>query len=136
MNKEVKRMITPPVMQGLTNENTMLSSASIEDLEEYKKNACKILRSQTQYATAKIVEELIDQEIMNRKIIEKMNKIYEKFHVGIQEVIPIELENNSKQIEENLKTVLTLEYMGIHIEDKKSKILSSYITSQCQKDRH
>lgn len=32
-------------------------------------------------------------------------------------MIPIELENNPKQIEENLKTVLTLEYMGIHIED-------------------
>ena len=31
-------MITPSVMQGLTNENTMLSSVSIEDLEEYKKN--------------------------------------------------------------------------------------------------
>lgn len=76
-------MITPSVMQGLTNENTMLSSASIEDLEEYKKNACKILRSQTQYATAKIVEELMNQEIMNRKIIEKMNKIYEQFHIGI-----------------------------------------------------
>lgn len=82
---EVKRMITPPVIQGLTNENTMLSSASIEDLEEYKKNACKILRSQTQCATAKIVEELIDQEIMNRKIIEKWYKIYEQFpeHVGM-----------------------------------------------------
>ena len=78
-------MITPPVVQSLTNENTMLSSASIEDLEEYKKNACKILRGQTQYATAKIVEELIDQEIMNRKIIEKWNKIYEQFpeHIGV-----------------------------------------------------
>lgn len=78
-------MITPPAIQGLTNENTMLSSASIEDLEEYKKNACKILRSQTQYATAKIVEELIDQEIMNRKIIEEWNKIYEQFpeYVGM-----------------------------------------------------
>ena len=32
-------------------------------------------------------------------------------------MIPIELENNPKQIEENLKTVLTLEYMGIHIEN-------------------
>jgi hypothetical protein len=32
-------------------------------------------------------------------------------------VISIELENNPKQIEENLKSVLTLEYMGIHIED-------------------
>ena len=29
--------------------------------------------------------------------------------------------NNSKQIEENLKTVLTLEYMGIHIEDTKEQ---------------
>lgn len=76
-------MITPSVMQGLTNENTMLSSVSIEDLEEYKKNACKILRSQTQCATAKIVEELIDQEIMNRRIIEEWNKIYEKFPVSL-----------------------------------------------------
>lgn len=32
-------------------------------------------------------------------------------------MISIELENNPKQIEENLKSVLTLEYMGIHIED-------------------
>ena len=29
--------------------------------------------------------------------------------------------NNSKQIEENLKTVLTLEYMGIHIENTKEQ---------------
>nr|DAK93454.1 MAG TPA: hypothetical protein [Caudoviricetes sp.] len=29
--------------------------------------------------------------------------------------------NNSKQIEENLKTVLTLEYIGIHIEDTKEQ---------------
>ena len=36
-------------------------------------------------------------------------------------MIPIELENNKKQIEENLKTVLTLEYMGIHIEDTKEQ---------------
>ena len=28
---------------------------------------------------------------------------------------------NTKQIEENLKTVLTLEYMGIHIEDTKEQ---------------
>lgn len=78
-------MITPPVIQSSPNENTMLSSASIDDLQEYKKNACKILRSQTQCATAKIVEELIDQEIMNRKIIEEWNKIYEQFpeHVGV-----------------------------------------------------
>ena len=36
-------------------------------------------------------------------------------------MIPIELKNNKKQIEENLKTVLTLEYMGIHIEDTKEQ---------------
>lgn len=72
-------MITPPVIQSLTNESTMLASASVEDLEEYKKNACKILRSQTQYATAKIVEELINQEIMNRRIIEEWDQIYEQF---------------------------------------------------------
>lgn len=78
-------MITPPVIQSLTNESTMLASASVEDLEEYKKNACKILRSRTQYATAKIVEELINQEIMNRRIIEEWDKIYEQFpeYVGM-----------------------------------------------------
>ena len=36
-------------------------------------------------------------------------------------MIPIELKNNKKQIEENIKTVLTLEYMGIHIEDTKEQ---------------
>ena len=36
-------------------------------------------------------------------------------------MILIELENNPKQIEENLKTVLTLEYMGIHIENTKEQ---------------
>lgn len=78
-------MITPPAIQRLTNENTMLTSASIEDLEEYKKNACKILRSQTQCATAKIVEGLINQKIMNRRIIEEWDKIYEQFpeYVGM-----------------------------------------------------
>ncbi len=76
-------MIIPPVIQSLTNENTMLSSASVEDLEEYKKNACKILRNQMQCATAKIVEELIDQEIMNRKIIEEWNKIYKQYPVNV-----------------------------------------------------
>ncbi|RHQ81959.1 hypothetical protein DWX91_15130 [Clostridium sp. AF22-10] len=78
-------MITPPAIQRLTNENTMLTSASIEDLEEYKKNACKILRSQTRCATAKIVEELINQETMNRRIIEEWNKIYKQFpeYVGM-----------------------------------------------------
>lgn len=60
-----------------TIKNTMLSKASIEDLEEYKKNACKILRNKTQFAEAKIVEELIDQEIEIKKIIEEWDKINE-----------------------------------------------------------
>lgn len=76
-------MITPPVIQSLTNENTMLASASIEDLQEYKKNACKILRSQTQCATAKIVEEFIDQEIMYRKFIDKFNNLHERRHMDV-----------------------------------------------------
>ena len=53
--------------------------ASIENLEEYKRNACEILRSNTQFATTRIVEELIDHEIENRKIIEKFNSFYEQF---------------------------------------------------------
>ena len=56
-----------------TIKNTMLSKASIEDLEEHKKNACEILRNKTHYTTAKIVEELIDQEIEIKKIIEEWN---------------------------------------------------------------
>ena len=46
------------------------------------------------------------------------NQLKYRFH---REVIPIELKNNKKQIEENLKTVLTLEYMGIHIENTKEQ---------------
>ena len=69
-------MVIPPILQELTNEDAMLSRTSIEDLKEYKKNACEILRSKTQYATAKIVEELIDQEIKNRRIIVELNNLY------------------------------------------------------------
>ena len=71
-------MVIPPILQELINEDTMLSRTSIEDLKEYKKNACEILRSKTQYATAKIVEELIDQEIKKRIIIEECGKINEQ----------------------------------------------------------
>lgn len=71
-------MVIPPILQELINEDTMLSRTSIEDLKEYKKNACEILRSKTQYATAKIVEELIDQEIKKRRIIEECCKINEQ----------------------------------------------------------
>ncbi len=69
-------MVIPPMLQELINEDTMLSRTSIEELKEYKKNACEILRSKTQYETAKIVEELIEQEIKNRKIIIEFNNLY------------------------------------------------------------
>mgnify|MGYP007090332356 CR=1 FL=1 len=72
-------MVIPPIPQELINEDTMLSRTSIEDLKEYKKNACEILRNQMEYTIAKIVEELIDQEIETRKIIEKFNSLYEQF---------------------------------------------------------
>lgn len=62
-------------------KTTVLSNASIEDLEEYKINACEILESKAQFATAKIIEELIDQEIKDRKIIEKLNSFCEEFPV-------------------------------------------------------
>ena len=73
-------MITQPqILQEQTNKTTMLSNASIEDLEEYKINACEILGSKAQFATAKIIEEFIDQEIKDRKIIEKLNNLYKQF---------------------------------------------------------
>lgn len=75
-------MISPPQINidnniDNRNKNTLLPNSSIEDLKEYKINACDILRKHDQYATAKIIEELIDQEIMSRKIIEEWNKISE-----------------------------------------------------------
>lgn len=72
-------MVIPPMPQELINEDTVLSRTSIEDLKEYKKNACEILRNRMEYTIAKIVEELIDQEIESRKIIEKFNSFYEQF---------------------------------------------------------
>lgn len=74
-------MVIPPMPQELINEDTVLSRTSIEDLKEYKKNACEILRNRMEYTIAKIVEELIDQEIENRKFIEKFNSLYEEFLV-------------------------------------------------------
>ena len=44
-----------------------------------------------------------------------------EWRIIYREGIPIELENNSKQIEEIFKTVLTLEYMGIHVEETKEQ---------------
>ncbi len=54
----------------------MLLSASVEDLKEYKKNALKYLKRNDQFATAKIVENLFDQEIFQREVTEEWNKIF------------------------------------------------------------
>lgn len=54
----------------------MLLSASVEDLKEYKKNALRYLKESNQYATAKIVEELFDLEIFQRKVCEMYNNIF------------------------------------------------------------
>lgn len=69
------------IPQELIYESTVLSNASIKDLEEYKKNVCEILANKMEYTIAKIVEELIDQEIKERKIIEKFNSFCEEFPV-------------------------------------------------------
>ena len=54
----------------------MLINASIDDLKEYKKNALRYLKESNQYATAKIVEELFDLEIFQRKVCEMYNNIF------------------------------------------------------------
>lgn len=53
----------------------MLDISSDQDLEEYKKNACGILRKNTQYATEKIVEELFNKELEMRRLIRVLNTI-------------------------------------------------------------
>ena len=43
------------IPQELIYESTVLSNASIKDLEEYKKNACEILANKMEYTIAKYV---------------------------------------------------------------------------------
>ena len=59
---------------NIMTEN-MLDTSSDQDLEEYKKNTCKILRENTQYATARVVENLFDKELEMRKLIRVLNTI-------------------------------------------------------------
>ena len=54
----------------------MLLSASVEDLEEYKKNASKYLKENNQYATSKIVEELFNMEFFQREVTEEWDNIF------------------------------------------------------------
>lgn len=53
------------------------------------------------------------------KHLKNLNRRISKYRFRV-EVIPIKL-NNQKQIEDNLETILTLEYLGIHIEDTKER---------------
>ena len=53
----------------------MLDISSNQDLAEYRKNACKILCENTQYATAKVVEDLFNKELELRKLIRALNTI-------------------------------------------------------------
>lgn len=58
--------------------DSMLYKATIEDLKVYKDNALKILRENSQYATAKIVEELFDQQIMFKELEDILPE-----HIGV-----------------------------------------------------
>lgn len=72
----------------------------------------------------KIIDTKKMDNLLQQRFINEQRIIYQK-------VIPIEL-SNPKQIEENLKTVLTLEYLSIHIENTKEQI-RKYIKNQKRK---
>ena len=46
---------------------------TIEDIEEYKRNAIEILRKNSQYATAKVIEQAFDTFIWFEKALEVFN---------------------------------------------------------------
>lgn len=48
---------------------------TIEDIEEFKRNAIDILRKNSQYATAKATEQAFDTLIWFEKTLEKFNSI-------------------------------------------------------------
>ncbi len=52
-----------------------MTNMTIEDIEEYKRNAIEILRKNSQYATAKATEEAFDTFIWFEKTMEKFNSI-------------------------------------------------------------
>lgn len=51
-----------------------LDNYSIKDLEEFQRNACEILRKNSQYATAKAVEEVFNVVIFMKRCVEGDNK--------------------------------------------------------------
>ena len=50
-----------------------MTNMTIEDIEEYKKNAIEILRKNSQYATAKATEKAFDTLIWFEKALEVFN---------------------------------------------------------------
>lgn len=54
-----------------------MDNMTIEDIEEYKKNAIEILRKNSQYATAKATEEAFDLLIEQTRTTNAWNKILE-----------------------------------------------------------
>lgn len=48
---------------------------TVEDLKEYKKNANKILTQNSQYATAKVVEELFEKAIYEEQLVDRLNEV-------------------------------------------------------------
>ena len=52
-----------------------MDNMTIEDIEEYKRNAIEILRKNSQYATAKVTEEAFDLLIWFEKTIDVFNSI-------------------------------------------------------------
>lgn len=58
---------------------------TIEDIEEYKRNAIKILRKNSQYATAKATEKAFDTLIWFEKALEKFNSIPSYHEIPLSE---------------------------------------------------
>ena len=83
----VENLNTDEIEQFVTEspDYSIVTEKNIVKLDKNAKFSRAYKVGVLQCATAKIVEELIDQEIMNRKIIEEWNKIYEQFpeYVGI-----------------------------------------------------
>lgn len=50
-----------------------MNNMTIEDIKYYKENAIKILRKNTQYATAKATEEAFDALLYINEVVEKFN---------------------------------------------------------------
>lgn len=64
-----------------------MTNMTIEDIEEYKKNAIEILRRNSQYATAKATEQAFDTLIWFEKALEVFNSTPSYHEVPLPEDI-------------------------------------------------